>query len=100
MGIIEENVVNVVLKDGRLVDGGKVAACEYVEERGLAACAISSKDSVCQRFVWSSFDCVKHGTASETYRSTNFRDTVFELPQSGIVGVVKPRVVVRDNWWT
>jgi hypothetical protein len=32
MGIIEENVVNVVLKDGGLVDGGKVAACEYVEE--------------------------------------------------------------------
>jgi len=48
MGIIEENVVNVVLKDGRLVDSGKVAACEYVEERGLAACAISSVDSACQ----------------------------------------------------
>jgi hypothetical protein len=32
MGIIEENVVNVVLEDGRLVNGRKVAASKYIEE--------------------------------------------------------------------
>jgi len=32
MCIIEENIVNIVFEDGRLVDSGKVAACKYVEE--------------------------------------------------------------------
>jgi len=32
MGIIEENVVNVVLEDGGLVDSGKVATRKYIEE--------------------------------------------------------------------
>lgn len=32
MSIIEENVVNVVFENGRLVDSGKVTACKYIEE--------------------------------------------------------------------
>jgi len=43
MGIIEENIVNVVFEDGGLVDSGKVTARKYVEERCLAACAITSE---------------------------------------------------------
>jgi hypothetical protein len=32
MGVIEENVMNVVLEDGGFVDSWEVAACKHVEE--------------------------------------------------------------------
>ena len=46
MGVVDEDVVDVVFEDGGLVDGGEVAAGEDVEEGGFAAGAVAEEDEL------------------------------------------------------
>ena len=97
MGVIDEDVVDVVLEDGGfavtvserrhllreeadvLLDGGEVAAGEDIEEGCLAACTVTSAPAS------ASVDGLVYHAIHLTYRSTSLRCTVFEPPQSGIL---------------
>jgi len=101
MGIVEEDVVNVIFEDGRLIDGGKVPARKHIEKRCLAACAVPTItfSRVCQLgaiWVLDFFDC---GSLERRMRLTGV--PAFATPSSSYrkaawLSLVRPRVVVSQ----